>query len=108
MIFPSSAATIGVWPELFSAQVSAYLKECEGLGVEAPVVSLLHGSLVGVVDEPALLQDLGADPLRLLHRLHQPLQRDRRLRRVRRQRPDHVRRPRRGLARFGLVFGRVP
>jgi hypothetical protein len=37
----------------------------DGLGVEAPVVPLLGGVLVGVVDHPALFQDLGSDPLRL-------------------------------------------
>jgi hypothetical protein len=37
----------------------------DGLGVEAPVVTLLRTVLVRVVHQPALLQDLRADPLRL-------------------------------------------
>ena len=53
-----------------------HLEERDRLGVEPPVVPLLHGPLVGVVHQPALLQDLGADPLGLLHALHQPLDRD--------------------------------
>ena len=36
----------------------------------------LHRPLVGVVDHPALLKDLGSDPLGLLHALHQALDRD--------------------------------
>ncbi len=52
------------------------LEQCDGLCVQPPVVPLLHGPLVGVVDEPALLQDLGPDPLRLLDRLDQALNGD--------------------------------
>jgi hypothetical protein len=37
----------------------------DGLGVEAPVVTLLRPVLVRVVNQPALLQDLRPDPLRL-------------------------------------------
>jgi hypothetical protein len=37
----------------------------DGLGVEAPVVTLLRTVLVRVVHQPALLQDLRPDPLRL-------------------------------------------
>ena len=70
-------------------------------------MAFLHGPLVGVVDQPALLQDLGADPLGLLDRLHQPLQRDARLRGVGRQRTDLVDPLARGLARLGLVLGGV-
>ncbi len=40
-------------------------KHGDGLGVEAPVVTLLCPVLVRVVHQPALLQDLRPDPLRL-------------------------------------------
>jgi len=35
-----------------------YLKEGDRLGVQPPVMPLLHGSFIGVVDEPAFLEDL--------------------------------------------------
>jgi hypothetical protein len=58
---------------LLQIQTNCHLEESDGLGVEPPVVPLAHGSLVGEVDEPALLQDLRPDPLRLLDRLNQTL-----------------------------------
>ncbi len=54
----------------------SYLEERDGLCVEPPVMPLLHGALVGVVDEPALLEDLGADALGLLDALNQALDRN--------------------------------
>lgn len=55
------------------------LEEGDGLGVQSPVVSLSHRTLVGVVDQPTFLQDLGTDAFGLLNRLNQPLDGDVRL-----------------------------
>ena len=52
------------------------LVEGDGLGVEAPVVASTLGVLVGVVDHPALLEDVGSASLRVFHRLDDPHQRD--------------------------------
>ena len=60
-------------------KLNIYLEQCDGLCVQSPVVPLPHGSLIGVVDKPSLLEDLGADPLGLLHGLDQTLDRDVRL-----------------------------
>ena len=43
----------------------AYLEHGDGLGVESPVVPLLHDVLVGEVHHPTLLDCLRADSLRL-------------------------------------------
>jgi len=64
-----------------SASFATYLEQRHRLGVQPPVVPLLHAALVRVVNEPALLQDLGADALGLLDALHQPLDGNVRLRR---------------------------
>ena len=53
-----------------------YLEECYRLGIESPIVSPGHGSLVGEVDQPSLFEDLGADAFGLFDTLDQPLNGD--------------------------------